>query len=94
MRKFSVLLIAMLLIGSVFFTSCDLFTKSPEESETESVSYQDTESENDDAESESTNETEGDTNKNDESDTIEFIDLSKDAYADDIYTHVEPEEIG
>ena len=94
MRKFSVLLIAMLLIGSVFFASCDLFTKIPEESEAESVSYQDTESENDDAESESTNETESDTNKNDESDTIEFIDLSKDAYADDIYTHVEPEEIG
>ena len=87
MKKFSVLLIAMLLIGSAFFTSCDLFAKAPEESETESASLQDTESE-------STYDAEGDTNGNDESDTIEFIDPSKDAYADDIYTPIEPEEIG
>ena len=94
MKKFSAVLIAMLLIGSAFFTSCDLFTKDPEESETESASFQNTESENGDAESESTYDTEGDTNGNDESDTIEFIDPSKDAYADDIYTPIEPEEIG
>lgn len=91
MKKFGILMIAILLTASVCFTSCSLFAKDPEESEeseTESVGSSETESESD-----STGETESATDGNDESDTVEPIDPDKDAYADDIYTDIEPEEI-
>ena len=97
MKKFGILMIAILLTASVCFTSCSLFSKGSEESETESVGSSETESESGSTESDSTeelSETESATDGNDGSDTVKFIDPSKDAYADDIYTPIEPEEIG